>query len=189
MAGRTVDLTSLTDEDELEPSSASATFTFTDCGGELPIVFLCAQCRLPAGDSLAWSGWDSAERVICLKNITQNVIVDTERKVDTSSDSGCIYVLLTCSGCAMILGKKYVCTPIHLDFRRNLYCLYVQHITSYTFGSTGNNERLEEIREPITFETRTTILEELAKSQTVLNMMIERLAIVEEKLVSLQNEG
>uniref|UniRef100_A0A4W3JEH5 Protein yippee-like n=1 Tax=Callorhinchus milii TaxID=7868 RepID=A0A4W3JEH5_CALMI len=107
----------LTDEDELEPSSASATFTFTDCGGELPIVFLCAQCRLPAGDSLAWS------------DITQNVIVDTERKVDTSSDSGCIYVLLTCSGCAMILGKKYVCTPIHLDFRRNLYCLYVQHIT------------------------------------------------------------
>uniref|UniRef100_A0A4W3JRG6 Protein Mis18-alpha n=1 Tax=Callorhinchus milii TaxID=7868 RepID=A0A4W3JRG6_CALMI len=124
----------------------------------LPIVFLCAQCRLPAGDSLAWSGWDSAERVICLKSHATNV--------SPLLSPASIYVLLTCSGCAMILGKKYVCTPIHLDFRRNLYCLYVHGSEEARLVNAGRSAVIQQ-QQQIIFAQRRARQEDIPRRWTV----------------------
>ncbi|XP_059822202.1 uncharacterized protein mis18a isoform X4 [Hypanus sabinus] len=87
MAGVTVDL--ITDDEE-ETTRNSATFINGD--SDLPVVFLCSQCRLPVGDSLAWAGANPKENMIYLKSVTNNILVDKEQKVDTADESGC-YVL------------------------------------------------------------------------------------------------
>ncbi|XP_069748519.1 protein Mis18-alpha [Narcine bancroftii] len=208
---------------------------------DLPVVFLCSQCRLPVGDSLAWAGASPKENVIYLKitcckarksagtmievktqrleklsrsnsvlyiakpvpsgpgplhlelsktqGVTNNILVDKEQKIDTADESGCIYVLLSCSGCSLLLGRMYLCTPVHLDIKRNMYCLNVAYIESYVLGSTTNAEFIDNNKKPVVLETQAEVLEELAKSQTVLNLMIKKLADVEEKLRSLQGEG
>ncbi|XP_072369538.1 protein Mis18-alpha isoform X1 [Scyliorhinus torazame] len=181
MAGVTVDL--LTD---YEVEKDSSTFIIGD--SDLPVVFLCSQCRLPVGDSLAWVGANPKENMIHLKRVTKNVQVNKEQKLDTANESGCIYVLLSCSGCSLLLGRMYLCTPAHLDYKRNVYCLAVAYIESYVLGSTTNVEFVDERKKPIVLETQTEVLEELAKSQTVLNLMIARLAVVEEKIESLTNK-
>ncbi|XP_078264882.1 protein Mis18-alpha [Rhinoraja longicauda] len=190
MAGMTVDL--LTDEEEEEETTASTirdSATFISGDSELPVVFLCSQCRLPVGDSLAWAGADPKENVIYLRSVTKNILIDKEHKIDTADDSGCIYVLLSCRGCSLLLGRMYLCTPVHLDFKRNVYCLAVAYIESYVLGSTTSAVLTDHNKKPVVLETQSEVLEELAKSQIVLNMMIERLAAVEEKLQSLQGEG
>ncbi|XP_067848469.1 protein Mis18-alpha [Heptranchias perlo] len=183
MAGVTVDL--LTDDEEESKDSR----TFISGDSDLPVVFLCSQCRLPLGDSLAWVGANPKENMIYLRSVTKNILVDKEQKIDTGDESGCIYVLLSCSGCSLLLGRMYLCTPVHLDFKRNIYCLAVAYIESYVLGSTTNAEFVDEGKKPVVLETQVEVLEELAKSQTVLNLMIARLAVVEEKIESLQNEG
>ncbi|XP_078416675.1 protein Mis18-alpha [Cetorhinus maximus] len=183
MAGVTVDL--LTDDEA--DNKDSCTFICGD--SDLPVVFMCSQCRLPVGDSLAWVGANPKENMIYLKRVTKNIQVDKEQKIDTADESGCIYVLLSCSGCSLLLGRMYLCTPAHLDYKRNVYCLAVAYIESYVLGSTTNEEFVDERKKPVVLETQAEVLEELAKSQTVLNLMIARLAVVEEKIESLQNKG
>ncbi|XP_078088959.1 protein Mis18-alpha [Mustelus asterias] len=184
MAGVTVDLST---DDEADNKQSCCTFLSGD--SELPVVFMCSQCRLPVGDSLAWAGANPKENVIYLKHVTKNVQVGKEQKIDTADESGCIYVLLSCSGCSLLLGRMYLCTPVHLDYKRNIYCLAVAYIESYVLGSTINAEFIDERKKPVVLETQAEVLEELAKSQTVLNLMIARLAVVEEKIESLQNKG
>ncbi|XP_051870647.1 protein Mis18-alpha [Pristis pectinata] len=184
MAGVTVDL--ITDDEE-ETTKDSGTFVSGD--SDLPVVFLCSQCRLPVGDSLAWAGANPKENMIYLRSVTKNIHVDKEQKIDTTDEPGCIYVLLSCSGCSLSLGRMYLCTPVHLDFKRNMYCLAVAYIESYVLGSTINAEFVDDNKKPVVLETQSEVLGELAKSQTVLNLMIARLAVVEEKLQSLQGEG
>ncbi|GCC30466.1 protein Mis18-alpha [Chiloscyllium punctatum] len=180
MAGVTVDLVT---DDEADHRD-SGTFI----SGDLPVVFLCSQCRLPVGDSLAWVGANPKEDMIYLSSVTKNIKVDKEQKVDTADESGCIYVLLSCSGCSLLLGRMYHCTPVHLDYKRNVYCLSVAYIESYVLGSTMKAEFVDEKKKPVVLETQVEVLEELTKSQTVLNLMLARLAAVEEKIESLQNK-
>ncbi|XP_072901192.1 protein Mis18-alpha [Hemitrygon akajei] len=182
MAGVTVDL--ITDDEE-ESTRNSATFISGDA--DLPVVFLCSQCRLPVGDSLAWAGANPKENMIYLKSVTKNILIDKEQKVDTADESGCIYVLLSCSGCSLSLGRMYLSTPAHLDFKRNIYCLGVAYIESYVLGSTIKAELVDDSKKPVVLETQAEVLGELAKSRTVLNLMITRLAAVEEKLRSLKS--
>uniref|UniRef100_UPI00398F768D protein Mis18-alpha n=1 Tax=Pristiophorus japonicus TaxID=55135 RepID=UPI00398F768D len=182
MAGVTVDL--LTDEED--DTKDSRIFC---ADPDLPVVFLCTQCRLPVGDSLAWVGANPKENIIYLKSVTKNILVDKEQKVDTEDESGCIYVLLSCCGCSLLLGRMYLCTPVHLDFKRNMYCLAVTYIDSYVLGSTISEEFVDEVKKPVVLETQVKVLEELAKSQTVLNLMIARLAVVEEKIESLRDDS
>ncbi|XP_062905887.1 protein Mis18-alpha [Mobula hypostoma] len=181
MAGVTVDLVT---DDEDETTRDSGTFVSGD--SDLPVVFLCSQCRLPVGDSLAWAGANPKENMIYLKSVTNNILVDKDQKIDRADESGCIYVLLSCTGCSLSLGRMYLSTPAHLDFKRNIYCLAVAYIESYVLGSTINAELADDSKKPVVLETQAEVLGELAKSQTVLNLMITRLAAVEEKLRSLQ---
>ncbi|XP_020368273.1 protein Mis18-alpha [Rhincodon typus] len=183
MAGVTVDLVT---DDETDNKDSG---TFISGDSDLPAVFLCSQCRLPVGDSLAWVGANPKEDMIYLSSVTNNIKVDKEQKIDTADESGCIYVLLSCSGCSLLLGRMYHCTPVHLDYKRNVYCLSVAYIESYVLGSTMNSEFVDEKKKPVVLETQVEVLEELTKSQTVLNLMLARLAAVEEKIESLQNKG
>lgn len=189
MAGVTVDLLTDDEEEETLVSTTRDSGTFISGDSELPVVFLCSQCRLPVGDSLAWAGADPKDNVIYLRNVTKNILMDKEQKIDTANDSGCIYVLLSCRGCSLLLGRMYLCTPVHLDFKRNVYCLAVAYIESYVLGSTTSAELIDYNKKPVVLETQSEVLKELEKSQIVLDMMIERLSAVEEKILSLQGEG
>ncbi|XP_060689166.1 protein Mis18-alpha isoform X2 [Hemiscyllium ocellatum] len=139
MAGVTVDLVT---DDEADNRDSG-----TLISGDLPVVFLCSQCRLPVGDSLAWAGANPKEDMIYLSSVTKNIKVDKEQKVDTADESGC-----------------------------------------YVLGSTMKAEFVDEKKKPVVLETQVEVLEELTKSQTVLNLMLARLAAVEEKIESLQNK-
>ncbi|XP_059822200.1 protein Mis18-alpha isoform X2 [Hypanus sabinus] len=170
MAGVTVDL--ITDDEE-ETTRNSATFINGD--SDLPVVFLCSQCRLPVGDSLAWAGANPKENMIYLKSVTNNILVDKEQKVDTADESGC--------GCSLSLGRMYLSTPAHLDFKRNIYCLAVAYIESYVLGSTTKAELVDDSKKPVVLETQAEVLGELAKAQLGFRVMDNRVTIYHRQIL------
>uniref|UniRef100_A0A3Q3WLG8 Mis18 domain-containing protein n=1 Tax=Mola mola TaxID=94237 RepID=A0A3Q3WLG8_MOLML len=63
-------------------------------GDDGPVVFICAKCRLPVGDSASWDGSEDGQNQIRLKR------------------EFCLIVDLSCRGCNSVLGMVYGSTPI-----------------------------------------------------------------------------
>ncbi|XP_019332072.1 protein Mis18-alpha isoform X3 [Alligator mississippiensis] len=62
-------------------------------GQELPMVFLCAGCKRPVGDTLSWEANDEEGSCVMLRNVTSNVLVDKEQKLSSRpGEYGC-YIL------------------------------------------------------------------------------------------------
>nr|XP_056714707.1 protein Mis18-alpha [Euleptes europaea] len=155
---------------------------------ELPVVFLCGGCRRPVGDSLSWEASDEDAACVLLNGVTLNVSVDKEQRLSSrAGEYGCLFEPLFCSGCKMTLGSIYRCTPRHLDYKRNLFCLNVDTLESYTLGSMEQKANINE--EPLTLESRTDLEESLERAETILKVLEQRLSVVESSFASLYYMG
>ncbi|XP_032076175.1 protein Mis18-alpha [Thamnophis elegans] len=153
---------------------------------DLPMVFLCAGCKRPVGDTLNWETNDEETNCILLKSVTLNVSVDKEQKLSSQAgETGCILETLICSGCNMKLGSIYRCTPKHLDYKRDLFCLNIGSLESYTLGSSEQKANIDE--EPLTLESRASLEESLRRAETILKALEQRLSAVESSFATLHN--
>lgn len=149
---------------------------------EPPLVFLCSGCRLPLGDSLSWVTGQEDTNCILLRCVSCNVSVDKEQKLSKRKDeSGCILETLYCTGCSRQLGYIFRCTPKSLDYKRDLFCLSVEAVESYTLGSSGK-QIMPENKELFNLESRVEIEKSLKQMEDVLKALQTKLWEVESKL-------
>uniref|UniRef100_A0A8C8SD80 Protein Mis18-alpha n=1 Tax=Pelusios castaneus TaxID=367368 RepID=A0A8C8SD80_9SAUR len=104
----------------LEAESSRGAAAGSEAQEELPMVFLCAGCKRPVGDTLSWVANDEENGCVLLRSASLNVSVDKEQKL--SSRPGDMIETLFCNACSMFLGNIYRCTPKHLDYKRDLFC-------------------------------------------------------------------
>ncbi|XP_053311556.1 protein Mis18-alpha [Spea bombifrons] len=146
-------------------------------------VFLCSKCKRPLGDTCGWKGSDPEEHCIMLKAVSTYVTVEKEQVLSKQpSEYGCIFENLLCSGCNSIIGKIYRCTPKQFDFKRDLFCLDVDAVDSYIFGS-ASQQAVPESEEPVLFENRMALEEEIEKAKAVLAVLQCKLASLETSLL------
>ncbi|XP_073928911.1 protein Mis18-alpha isoform X2 [Castor canadensis] len=147
-----------------------------------PLVFLCSGCRRPLGDSLSWVASQEDTNCILLRCVSSNVSVDKEQKLSKCKDeNGCILETLCCMGCSLTLGYVYKCTPKNLDYKRDLFCLSVEAIESYTLGSSEKQIEPED-KELFNLKSRVEIENSLKQMEDVLIALQTKLWEVESKL-------
>ncbi|XP_053561948.1 protein Mis18-alpha [Bombina bombina] len=165
----------------LDSTQGDDTETLLDKTGEddPPMVFLCSKCKRPLGDTYGWMGSDMEDHTILLKAVSTYVAVEKVQIVSkVSSDYGCTFETVFCTGCTTTIGKVYKCTPKHLDFKRDLFCLNIDTVDSYILGS-ANKQAVSEFEEPITLDARAALEEELEKTKAVLSALHSRVSTIE----------
>ncbi|KAM4702243.1 protein Mis18-alpha isoform 2-T2 [Discoglossus pictus] len=119
------------------------------------------------------------DNTILLRAVSSYVAVEKVQIVSkVASDFGCTFEAVFCTGCTTTIGKVYKCTPKHLDFKRDLFCLNIDAVDSYMLGS-ANTQAVTEFEEPVTLDTRAVLEDELEKAKVVLNALQSKVAAIE----------
>ncbi|XP_036058359.1 protein Mis18-alpha-like [Onychomys torridus] len=149
---------------------------------ENPLVFLCSRCSRPLGDWLTWVSSQEDVNCILLRGVSSNVSVDKEPRLSKcKGEEGCLLETLCCAGCSLSLGSVYRCTPKNPDYKRDLFCLSVEAIESYTLGSAEKQAVLED-QELFSLESRVEIEKSIKQMEEVLKALQTKLLEVESKL-------
>lgn len=148
-----------------------------------PVVFFCAKCKLPVGDSLSWDGTEDSHQ-IRLKKITQNVVVGKDtRMYEPDKRSMCLILDLICQGCRSVIGMVYSSTPKKLDHKRFTFCLNVADIDSYVLGSANQMLSAEGLNEQlVTLEYRGTVEQQLKEMKLMVVSMAQSIEEIESGL-------
>lgn len=151
---------------------------------DTPVVFFCAKCRLPVGDSLSWAGTDELQNHILLREVSDNIVVGKEPIfVGKYKKMGCVIQTLSCACCSTMMGIMYVSTPQELDHRRSLFGLDVAKIDSYVLGSsTKKRPVLKSTPTPMTLEHRESVEQQINQVKTLTVALGQRLAELEAKM-------
>ncbi|XP_070839460.1 protein Mis18-alpha [Chaetodon trifascialis] len=146
-----------------------------------PLVFICAKCKLPVGDSLSWDGTEDGQNQIRLKRVTDNVLIGKDNRLyEVIKGAPCLIVDLFCRGCQSVVGMVYSSTPKKLDYKRFTFCFNVADIDSYVFGSASQMLAAEGPNEqPVTLEYRGIVEQQLSEMKMLALSMAHRLEEIE----------
>ncbi|XP_039630937.1 protein Mis18-alpha [Polypterus senegalus] len=155
---------------------------------EAPRVFCCGRCRVVLVDSVTWIGNDQEETAFVFTGVNHNVHIKGKKLISGIVETnGCVFFPLVCDGCFSTVGKIYKATSKDLDYKKNLFLLFANAVTSYQLGSTNENFLKYDTEDPVTLEHVSYLRMEIKKMKEVLLALDSRLSALESDFMLFKN--